>query len=160
MSRSEGPPPTTARTGNPNRFVCNLIAADSTSAAQTRAEFGHWLQRHFTLDADRFSDLMLAVNEAVANAAEHAYVDRPQHGTIDVHAIYDVAGKTLLVSVVDRGHWRPNVPEPATADGRHALRGRGIPLMHMLADEVTIDSAPSGTQVTLRWVDLTPAQSG
>ncbi|CAN5618961.1 hypothetical protein BH09ACT7_BH09ACT7_40180 [soil metagenome] len=98
---------------------------------------------------------MLAVNEAVANAAEHAYIDRPEHGTIDVHATYDVDSDSLLVKIVDRGRWRKKVPEPATVDRRHALRGRGIPLMHMLADEAVIDSTPSGTEVTLRWANLT-----
>jgi serine/threonine-protein kinase RsbW len=154
MSRPESPPPTAAHAGNPNRFECNLIAADSASAAQTRTEFSNWLQRHFTLDADRFSDIMLAVNEAVANAAEHAYIERPK-GTIDVQATYDVDADALLVTILDRGHWRQNIPEPATVDRRHALRGRGIPLMHMLADEATIDSTPSGTEVTLKWANMT-----
>jgi serine/threonine-protein kinase RsbW len=153
MSRPEGPPPAAAHAGNASRFECNLIAADSTSAAQTRTQFSNWLQRNFTLDADRFSDLMLAVNEAVANAAEHAYIERPK-GTIDLHATYDADADTLLVTILDRGHWRQNVPEPATVDRRHALRGRGIPLMHMLADEATIDSTPSGTQVTLKWANM------
>ncbi|HEY3996274.1 MAG TPA: hypothetical protein VGM40_09965 [Mycobacterium sp.] len=58
-----------------SRFVRARVAADARSAARTRTEFGVWLERHFTLAADRFSDLLLAVNDAIANAAEFAYCD-------------------------------------------------------------------------------------
>ncbi len=61
-------------------FVRKSVAADARSAARTRAEFGAWLSRYFSLCADRFSDLLLAVNEAIANAAEFAYVDATQGG--------------------------------------------------------------------------------
>jgi anti-sigma regulatory factor (Ser/Thr protein kinase) len=35
------------------------------------------------------------------------------------------------------------------------MRGRGIPLMEALADDVTIDRTPQGTRVTLTWTGLT-----
>jgi serine/threonine-protein kinase RsbW len=138
-----------------SRFVRTRVAADACSAARTRAEFGVWLERHFTLGADRFSDLLLAVNEAIANAAEFAYWDVAQRGTVDVSAAYDGDSDTLAVTVNDQGRWRPKVPVHSQ------LRGRGIPLMEALADEVTIDRTPNGTHVTLTWTDLTgPALSG
>lgn len=124
--------------------------ADATSAARTRAEFGMWLESHFTLGAERFNDLVLAVNEAIANAAEFAYCDSPQRGTVDVSAAYDGDSDTLAVTVNDRGHWRQHV-----SLARQQLRGRGIPLMHALADEVSIDRTPDGTHVTLTWTELT-----
>jgi serine/threonine-protein kinase RsbW len=132
-----------------SRFVRTRVAADACSAARTRVEFGVWLERHFTLGADRFSDLLLAVNEAIANAAEFAYCDSAQRGTVDVSAAYDGDSDTLAVKVNDQGHWRPKVPV------QPQLRGRGIPLMEALADEVTIDRTPHGTHVTLTWTDLT-----
>ena len=132
-----------------SRFVRSRVAADACSASRTRVEFGVWLERHFTLGADRFSDLMLAVNEAIANAAEFAYCDSAQRGTVDVSAAYDGDSDTLAVTVNDQGHWRPKLPV------QKQLRGRGIPLMEALADEVTIDRTPHGTHVTLTWTDLT-----
>lgn len=134
-----------------SRFVRTRVAADARSAARTRTEFGFWLERHFTLGADRFSDLLLAVNEAIANATEFAYCDSAQRGTVDVTAAYDGDSDTLAVTVNDQGHWRLKVP----LHHERQLRGRGIPLMEALADEVTIDRTPQGTHVTLTWTELT-----
>ena len=136
-----------------SRFVRQRIAADGPGAAQTRAEFGCWLGRHFTLNAERVSDLLLAVNEALANAAEFAYLNTPQHGTIDVSATYDIDKDTLAVTVNDQGAWHHGMSGPATTD--QGFRGRGIPLMRALADEATINSTPHGTHVTLTWNSLT-----
>lgn len=132
-------------------FVRSRVAADAPSAARLRAEFGAWLQRHFSLCADRFSDLLLAVNEAIANAAEFAYVGATQRGTVDVRASYDSDADTLAVTVDDRGRWRQKVP----AQHHPQMRGRGIPLMEALADEAVIDRTPQGTRVTLVWTGLT-----
>ena len=138
-----------------SRFIRTRVAADARSAARTRAEFGRWLDRHFTLGAQRFSDLLLAVYEAIANAAEFAYVDSSLRGTMDVSAAYDVESDTLAVTVDDGGRWRQSRPEPATVPRRTQLRGRGIQLMRALADQVTIDRTPQGTHVTLTWIALT-----
>ena len=137
------------------RFVRTRVVADARSAARTRAEFGSWLDRHFTLGAQRFSDLLVAVYEAIANAAEFAYIDSSQRGTMDVSAAYDVESDTLAVTVDDCGGWRQSLPEPMTVQRQSQLRGRGIPLMRAVADELTIDRTPQGTHVTLTWTDLT-----
>jgi serine/threonine-protein kinase RsbW len=139
-----------------SRFVRARVTADGHGAASMRAEFGRWLARHFTLGAERISDLVLAVYEALANAAEFAYVDTPQRGTMDLSATYDADSDTLAVTVNDRGRWRHKASEPATAE--HGYRGRGIPLMRALADHATIDPTPHGTNVTLTWTRL--KQSG
>jgi serine/threonine-protein kinase RsbW len=137
-----------------SRFVRTRIAADARSAAWTRSEFGSWLVRHFTLGNERYNDLVLAVNEAIANAAEFAYDDAAQSGTMDVSADYDVDSDTLAVTVNDRGRWRQNAPVATMAGGRYEVRGRGIPLMRALADEAIIDGTPDGTNVRLTWTHL------
>jgi serine/threonine-protein kinase RsbW len=142
-----------------SRFVRQRITADASSAAQIRAEFGNWLDRHFTLGAERFNDLLLAVYEAIANAAEFAYIDDAQCGTMDISAAYDVDSDTLAVTVNDRGRWRNDVPAPATPGRQFQVRGRGIPLMRALADEAIIDGTPHGTNVRLTWTHLTGARS-
>jgi serine/threonine-protein kinase RsbW len=67
-------------------------------------------------------------------------------GTIDVEAVQDRVAATLTVTITDQGSWHE--PEPAK-QGR--VRGRGIPLMRALADDVTIDTSALGTTVCLRF---------
>jgi serine/threonine-protein kinase RsbW len=129
------------------------ITADAASAAHIRVEFGAWLREHFTLGDERFNDLLLAVYEALANAAEYAYVDAPRPGTVGLDAAYAPDSDTLMVTVVDHGSWRPP-SGPRTSD----YRGRGIPLMHALADEATIEGTEKGTEVTLAWYKLMNGQ--
>jgi len=151
MGRSDPQPHDVSNIDDRFRFARNRVAADPRSAARARAEFGVWLETHFSLSSDRFSDVLLAVNEAIANAAEFAYCETSQRGTLDVSAGYDRQSDTLSVTVDDRGRWRQQMP----AQYQQQLRGRGIPLMETLADEVTIDRTPRGTRVTLTWTDLT-----
>ena len=129
------------------------VVADAHSARQTRIEFRSWLETYFRLGAERLQDLVLAVSEAIANAAEFAYANGPPHGTIDVSAAYNVESDTLAVRVNDRGRWYHHASDQAPADRQ--FRGRGIPLMRALADETEIDSTPRGTHVTLTWNRLT-----
>ncbi|OJZ69301.1 anti-sigma regulatory factor [Mycobacterium paraffinicum] len=143
--------PDVSHTDDRSRFARNRVAADPRSAARARAEFGAWLQTHFTLSSNRFSDVLLAVNEAIANAAEFAYCDASQPGTLDVSAAYDRRSDTLAVTVADRGRWRQKAP----AVYQRQRRGRGIPLMEVLADQVSIDRTPRGTRVTMTWTHLT-----
>jgi len=128
--------------------------ADPQSAAQIRREFSDWLRRHFTLDATKVSDVVLAVNEAVANAAEYAYVTAEQPGAMHVLADYDGTAATLTVTVTDEGAWR-NV-DPATTE---LSRGRGIPLMRALSDHAIVDSSDAGTRVCLEWNRVTAARA-
>jgi serine/threonine-protein kinase RsbW len=71
---------------------------------------------------------------------------------LEVDATYDADSGTLAVTVNEHGRWRDKVPQPAGV--RQQLRGRGIPLMQALANEVIIDRTPHGTQVTMTWTDL------
>ena len=109
-----------------------------------------WLQRHFDLDPVRSSDVVLATNEALANAAEFAYLRTKRPGTLDLHAEYTARDEKLKVTICDRGAWR--IPEE-TPDSR--FRGRGIPLMRALSDRSTIETSHDGTQVCLEWHGVT-----
>lgn len=134
-----------------DRFADNGIDADARSAGRARDAFSVWLRAHADVDAIQFSDIVLAVNEALANAAEFAYLRDSGVGAIDVEAVHNRAAATLTVTIADQGCWRE--PDPTT-QGR--IRGRGIPLMRALADEVTIDTSALGTTVCLRF-DNVPA---
>lgn len=92
--------------------------------------------------------MILAVNEALANSAEFAYVAGGD-GTVDLEAVRDPGRRTLTVTVSDRGRWRETNPLD-----RQRRRGRGIPLMRTLADSVIIDTSGLGTSVCMRFDDV------
>lgn len=128
------------------RFGCTDAAADGTTAGRVREDFARWLRRSVDLDETRLCDVLLAVNEALANVAEFAYLNQDRAGTFDVEAVLDPRRSALTVTVSDRGRWRHT-----EAAGRLRSRGRGIPLMRALADGFVIDSSPLGTSVCLRF---------
>jgi serine/threonine-protein kinase RsbW len=135
-----------AEVANAERFERVGISADAESASRIREEFAGWLERFFALDPMRSSDLVLAMNEALANAAEFAYLTTARPVTIDVVAHHDPDAATLIVTVSDQGVWRTPDPQPATR-----ARGRGIPLMKALSDRASIETSTAGTRVNLRW---------
>lgn len=92
---------------------------------------------------DRREEVMLAVNEACANAVTHAYPDGP--GEFEVRA-EQVEGQ-VVVEVHDEGvGMSPRLDSPGL--------GVGLPMMAMLADSVQIDRPPGGgTHVRMRFSD-------
>ncbi len=129
------------------------VLADAARASQMRQEFAVWLRRYFALDATKANDVLLAVNEALANAAEFAYTAAAQPGAMHLRAGYDCGAAVLTVTVTDDGAWRSADPET-----RRISRGRGIPLMRALADRASIDSSSMGTRVALEWDHVAAAQ--
>ena len=135
-----------AEVANAERFERVGLEADAGAVARVRQDFSQWLKRFFLLDEIRTSDIVLAINEALANAAEFAYLQTEQPGTIDIQAVHDAPAGTLTVCIYDRGVWRQRQIEPAPR-----TRGRGIPLMETLSDCATIEPSTSGTTVRLEW---------
>ena len=131
------------------RFDRTDVSATPEIAARTRDEFAGWLQRSFRLDAERTSDVVLAINEALANSAEYAYAGVGGFGTMDVHAWHEDG--TISVVVADRGVWRST---DTLAETRS--RGRGIPLMRALSDRTSIETSADGTRVLMAWSNVDP----
>ena len=69
-------------------FAC-VDTADARTVARLRHELSRWLRAHFALDPVRLNDVLLAVNEALTNAAEFAYPE--QRGTMALEVRYDAA---------------------------------------------------------------------
>jgi anti-sigma regulatory factor (Ser/Thr protein kinase) len=133
------------------RFERVGVAADPRTAARTRDEFASWVRGAFDLEPNRFSDLVLAIYEAMANTAEFAYLSMGLGGTMDLRANYDPMESALLVTVADRGQWRTAAPV-----GSDRSRGRGIALMKALADRASIQTSTGGTTVRLAWNGVQP----
>jgi len=118
--------------------------ARAGALTQIRREVRRWLAP-LEVMPDAEADLVLAVNEAAANAIDHAY--RTGDDTGDDRAVIEVFFWTepgaVLFEVVDHGHWRP--PGSHTAGG-----GRGIEIMQRLVEAVLIHHDARGTRVLLR----------
>ena len=129
------------------RFV-RVVEADARAVAGVRVEFGQWIRTHLALSPERLSDIVLAVNEALANAAEFAYVSLPESGTVSIEAVHSTGTASLVVVVADHGVWYDEDPTE-----RSRTRGRGIPLMEALSDDATIERRSDGTRVRLLFAD-------
>jgi anti-anti-sigma factor len=119
-------------------FDLDLVVTPAALPA-VRRRLGRWLADLGMAEQDSVG-VMVAVGEACANAAEHAYRDA-EPGPMGVHADVDVDG-VLTVRVWDKGTWRPPDRDPGD-------RGRGLLIMRQLVDEVTLDER-NGTTVTLK----------
>jgi len=139
-----------AEVAEAERFERTGMEAGPRAASLAREAFADWLERYFDLDPIRSADLVLAVNEALANAAEFAYLRAEHPGTMDVRADYDADSKRLVVRVCDHGAWRTPV-----SNANNPARGRGIPLMRALSDRADIEISSGGTQVSLAWHAVT-----
>jgi anti-anti-sigma factor len=115
------------------------LVAEPAALPGVRRRLGSWLSGLGMGEQDRVG-VMVAVGEACANAAEHAYRGS-EPGPMSVSASVDVDGM-LTVTVRDRGTWRPPDRDPGD-------RGRGLLIMRQLVDTVTFDEHDRGTTVTL-----------
>ncbi|MGZ4505638.1 MAG: SpoIIE family protein phosphatase [Blastococcus sp.] len=115
------------------------LVAVPASLPGVRRRLGSWLAGLGMGEQDTVG-VMVAVGEACANAAEHAY-SGTEPGSMSVRADVDVDG-VLTVTVRDEGTWRPPDRDPGD-------RGRGLLIMRQLVDRVELDEQ-RGTTVTLR----------
>lgn len=87
------------------------------------------------------ADIVLVVNEACSNSAEHAYRG-VEPGSMRVRAALD--GRHIQIQIADAGSWKTPPANPGT-------RGRGLLLMRTLSEEVDLDGTAQGTTVCLRF---------
>jgi anti-sigma regulatory factor (Ser/Thr protein kinase)/putative methionine-R-sulfoxide reductase with GAF domain len=110
--------------------------ANADTLAFMRPLLRRWLAK-WGAAPDEIYDITVAVQEASANAVEHAYA--PGAAVFYVDAMHEEGVITVVVH--DRGHWR----EPR---GRH--RGRGFSMMRALMESVDVRQGEEGTTVVLR----------
>ena len=116
------------------------VEADANRLAAVRRALAGWAE-DLGMTREQRADLVLAAYEALANAAEHAYVGRTD-GVIDLSARCVQGAITIVVT--DYGAWRP--PQPS--DG---LRGRGLLLINALTRDHQVTHGDGGTTVTMTW---------
>lgn len=104
--------------------------------ANLRRALRTWLRRAEVQESVA-AEIVVAVNEAAANAVEHAYGLRDARFGVEARR----EDGAVVVTVRDRGRWRE--PRPGSE------RGRGLALIRSLMDEVAVDPGPTGTTVHL-----------
>lgn len=119
------------------------LPADPVTPSVVRGRLRGWLAG-LGWPVEEAEDVVLAVSEAVSNAAEHAY-PAGRSGPVDVVARAVGLGnghRRVVVGVADHGCWRP---EP----DYQAFRGHGFAVMHASMHRVEIEPAATGTTVVL-----------
>jgi serine/threonine-protein kinase RsbW len=124
--------------GPPALHLRATATAEALVGVRSRLE--RWLTQVPRVEPGRRDDVVLAAYEAMANAVEHGYADRPP-GELVLDASWE--GPELQVTVTDFGVWR--------APGDDPYRGRGLPLIRTLADHVAVTYRDDGTTVRVRW---------
>jgi serine phosphatase RsbU (regulator of sigma subunit)/anti-sigma regulatory factor (Ser/Thr protein kinase) len=121
----------------PGEVLSLTLAAKPSSLASMRRAVAQWLRLSGASEAEVY-EMLVACGEACANAVAHAH-SAVSDSEFEVTA--EREGPRVQIVVRDGGSWRP-----PTEQGR----GRGLPLMRELMDEVEIEPGPQGTTVTLR----------
>lgn len=118
------------------------IPARTSALARVRRRVAAWAEEA-GLDATRARRLVLAVDEAAANAIEHGLRDHPD-GRVTFRA--DISEGRVAVTVRHRGgrfdptampHEMPPTALVAKALAARAAHGYGVPLIATLVDEVS-----------------------
>ena len=125
-------------------FVHRSWPADPQQLAVIRRELSGWLAP-LALTEMEVADVVLAVDEAAANAVRHAY-GSDEAGVVELTLWTEAEtteSATLCIEVVDHGSWRPPTDRPREG-------GRGIPLMSHMAESVLIRFDDRGSRVLLR----------
>ncbi len=126
-----------------------VLPVDADDLALTRANIERLLEQA-PLSSDELFDALLAAGEAVGNAVDHT------DGTGAFVTITNYPDRAII-EVSDCGEgFDPSSREHAPTDPC-AERGRGIRMMNLLADQVTIAPKPSGTGMLVRIVKLAHA---
>lgn len=120
-------------------------AAIPVAASRLRQQFAEWLRKR-GIGSECVNEIILGVNEALANCIDHTYVNCPAAGVMTLQAKHDAEAKSVSVRVIDHGTWQSRSAGYCNED-----RGRGIVLMDAMADQCIIEGRPEGTTVCMEW---------
>lgn len=116
-----------------------VVPAVAEQLPLLRDRLAAWLRAH-QCPTERSERVLMAANEAVTNAIEHAYRGGPA-GPVRLSA-ESLDDGSVRVTVADRGRWLPVVPV-------RGMRGRGVLMMQECGDDVRIERTGLGTTVVI-----------
>jgi len=102
----------------------------------------HRWTRAAVVDEEVGESIVLAVDEAVSNAVEHAYCDVA--GDVQVLAVPRPCAHGVAVVVEDQGIWAAPAADPG-------IRGRGLALIDELTDRHSVTASAAGTTIRMCW---------
>jgi PAS domain S-box-containing protein len=120
----------------PPLAIHRIVTADQLG--QLRHQLAGWLHGAGVAE-ERVADIVLAVNEAVANSIEHGYQGR-KPGKVRVNGEND--GARVYLKIIDKGKWKPAATDPG-------VRGRGLLLIRAVSDWLELDCTSKGTTVSM-----------
>ena len=119
------------------------LGADPAEIARVRTDVGDLAVRHGF--PDRASDLVLALDEVIANAQEHGRAPIVVEAWVDGRIVVEVSD---VGGGFDRARvWSAHPPTP------YGPRGRGLWITRQLTDAVAIETGRRGTIVR---IELSP----
>ncbi|WP_173123762.1 ATP-binding protein [Kibdelosporangium persicum] len=130
-----------ARSDLAHPHVHMRFPATPAQVGVARAQVTEWTRR-LGLPTVHGQDIVLATDEAISNAVEHAYPG--DSGTLTLFAARIQPDHAVRIIVSDEGEWRPPPENPG-------FRGRGLVMMERLAEVFELAHTPLGTTVVLGW---------
>jgi PAS domain S-box-containing protein len=124
------------RQPHPPLAIHRVVNADQLG--DLRHQLAEWLHSA-DVSEERIADIVLAVNEAVANSIEHGYQGR-KPGKIRLKGDND--GARVRLRIIDKGSWKPAATDPG-------VRGRGLLLIRAVSDWLEMDCTSKGTTVDM-----------
>ncbi|MCU4162426.1 ATP-binding protein [Carboxylicivirga caseinilyticus] len=106
------------------------------------------LSNHYDLHNDIYGKLLLGVVEGVNNAIVHGNkLDKSKNVTVE----YSIQEDKVEFIIIDEGSGfdYTNVPDPTKPENLEKTHGRGIFLMHHLADEIEFEN--NGSTVKMQF---------
>ncbi len=115
----------------------------------TVEEFVNYFAVDLGLDEEKINGLLLSVTEATTNAIIHGN----KNNSLKLVRIYvNVENSTLIIKIKDEGNgFDPSiVPDPTNPENLLKDSGRGLYLMKVYMDEISINVTPQGTETILK----------
>lgn len=115
----------------------------------TVEEFVNYFAVDLGLGEEKINGLLLSVTEATTNAIIHGN----KNNSLKLVRIYvTVENSTLIIKIKDEGNgFDPSiVPDPTNPENLLKDSGRGLYLMKVYMDEISINVTPQGTETILK----------
>ena len=122
-----------------------IFRGDVASVASSRDEVMRWLQHQPMSDEHRL-DLLIALQEALANAAIHGC---KAQASSPVYCAVSASDNEVVITVRDSGPgFSQDLADPANFQASKREHGRGIPLMRSLVDDLSFSHRGSEVRLT------------